>query len=203
MPLNTEEEWKYWDEKAVDLPHEETEAVNASAAKWQALATALLGVFGLVAFAGGLTTLDKLGEPWRTSALVMTSIAVVTAVIGLILLGIASGGLWTVLVKHPVDGLELKRLAHEHALRANKCLKYGQWFTAVTVALVLSGSMMILWAGPSENTQKYVAIFADRGPAYGELVEGPKGKLILNGQELGKDLVSLTPVSAKPSPQTQ
>jgi hypothetical protein len=60
MPASADEEWAYWDAKATDLRRTQLSTVQGAATKWATLLTAVLGVFGTVAFAGGLTTLDKL-----------------------------------------------------------------------------------------------------------------------------------------------
>src|SRR5262245_39293504 len=95
MPVSPEEEWDYWDAKATELRRTQLKNVQSSATKWSALLAALLGVFGTVAFAGGLTTLDKLHDPWSTIVKVLTTAAAATAIAGIVLLAKAAGGLST------------------------------------------------------------------------------------------------------------
>lgn len=195
MPLTPEAEWEYWDKKAVELRHTQSESVNAAAAKWSALMAGLLGVFSAVAFAGGFTTLDNLNQSWHTPVLVLTTIAVCAAIVSLILLAIAGGGLWTKTVRNPLDGLDVKRRATQQAQRNLVLLSIGRVLSVLTVAVVVVGSLAVLWVGPSKDAQKYVATFTDKGPAYGVLTVAEDGTMRVGGQSLDRTLVGLTPVS--------
>jgi hypothetical protein len=197
MPLDPDAEWKYWDDKAAELYRTQRDTVSASAAKWTALQTAILGVFTAVAFAGGLTTLDKLGEPWHWIALGITILAVLTGLTAIVLMNFAGGGLFTKVITQPLDGMKVKQDFAEAALVKNQYLRNAQKASIATVCLFIIGAFMVLIVGPADPPQHYIATFSDKGPVYGVLSVDKDHILYVGGQQLDKALQVLTPVSAQ------
>jgi hypothetical protein len=199
VPVSPEDDWTYWDSRATSLTRTQLAGVNASAAKWQALATSLLAVFGTVAFAGGLTTLDELSEPWGVIAQVLTTLAVASGVVGVVLLALAAGGLRVDTVTGPLDGMALRDLHERETERQASRLRAGRLAAVTTAGLVLAGSLLILWfgqPGPSDPPA-FVAVFED-GAACGSLSLGGGGELLLAGRPLSDGLVSISSVDACP-----
>jgi hypothetical protein len=203
MPIDPDKEWQYWDDKAVELSHGQRETVAATAAKWKALQTAVIAVFATVTFAGGLTTLDKLDEPYHWIALGITLAAVASALAAVWLLSAAGGGLYTKVATQPLDGLDLKRQWADEAKRTNTHLRRGQLATAVTIGLFVVGAVLVLVVGPSTGSQNYIATFTGKAPAYGTLSVSKDGTITIGakedgsgGQKLDASLISVTPVKA-------
>src|SRR4051794_27492384 len=55
----------YWRDQVVAARHGQLEMVRKAATGWSALFGGLLGIFGTVAFAGGLPTMEDLPDRWR------------------------------------------------------------------------------------------------------------------------------------------
>ncbi|MGO9752912.1 MAG: hypothetical protein ACLP8S_05455 [Solirubrobacteraceae bacterium] len=200
MPVSPEEDWDYWDKKAIDLQRNQSASINAAAAKWSALAGALLGVFATVAFAGGLTTLDTLSSPWQTITKFLTTLAVLTAATGTVLLGVAAGGLRTTRIHNPLDGMEVKRRFTSDVRSSLNYLKYGRVLSSVAAVTAIAGSIMVLWAGQANTTAPpppYLAIFGD-GAVCGQLSPGRNHRLDVAGRRLTASVRVLVPVSACP-----
>lgn len=179
MPVSAENEWRYWDTKATELRRNQLTTVQTAATKWSAVLTALLGVFGTVAFAGGLSTIDKLPDSYALFARVLTTAAAVAAVVAIGLLNRAAGGLR--LVTH--EGLGAKTAQEIFTTGAKSTLKWMKWgkrFAVATAALVLIGSGIVLWAGEE----------AESDPSPPTLVAVVGGQLVCG--ELGIDGTSLT-----------
>lgn len=164
MPLTPAQEWAYWDNKATELRHGQLKTVQDAAAGWSKLFSALLGVFGTVAFAGGLTTLDKLAQPWAAIAKGGTLLAVVAAVLATIWAAQASQDLGP----GKGTGLDAATLRNRSIAAATASLeKFGRARQAgfVAVSAVLAGSALILLA-----------------PAAKPLAESPSVLVVTNGQ---------------------
>jgi len=156
VPVSPEEEWTYWDTKATELRRGQLVTIQTAATRWAALLTALLGVFGTVAFAGGLTTVDKLPGwlPWVVRAL--TTLAAASAVTGIVVLSMAAGGLFV--SRQPgSSATAVRRLYTTQMGAALALLNRGRAFAVAAAVLVLLGSLIVLWtpeksASPSQTT---------------------------------------------------
>jgi hypothetical protein len=80
--------------KARDAVHEQLDTVRASATAWSAVTTVVLGIFGTVAFAGGLPTLDKVEKSWQTPLKWVTVIVLMLFLASTIMAAYAANG-WT------------------------------------------------------------------------------------------------------------
>lgn len=200
MPASPEEEWEYWDKKATELRRGELSTVESSATKWSALMAALLGVFGTVAFAGGLTTLDKLGKPWSTLAKGLTSAAAISALAAIILLSLAAGGL--LVTKQP--GFTPNRLRERFATGASTSLRWlrcGQLAALLAGLLVLSGSAIVLWVEPKSEDPIPPSLvgIVDGTAVCGKLAKSADGKKLMIGTtEVTTGVTNLVPVDACP-----
>src|SRR5262245_15246117 len=74
--MTTDQE--YWSERLDEARRGgQLETVRKSAPVWSALVSSLLGVFGLVAFAGGLKELDELAPDFTVAIKAGTSLAAI------------------------------------------------------------------------------------------------------------------------------
>ena len=77
-------EAEYWQAKLTDISRTELDKVRATAAKWQATISTLLGVFGSIAFVGGISNVDQLNERMATTAKNIVTVAVVLAFLAIL-----------------------------------------------------------------------------------------------------------------------
>ena len=197
MPASAEEEWRYWDTKATELRRSQLTTVQTAATKWSAVLTALLGVFGTVAFAGGLTTIDKLPSPWDAIAKTLTTLAVITAIIAIWVLNRAAGGL-SIAKYHGISAATTRDIHTTGAERALGLLKFGKYFAVATAALVLVGSLLVLWVREKPEVPAPPTLLAvvDQGLICGELAS-VEGKLTVDGRP-AETATYIVPVSACP-----
>lgn len=130
------DEADFYEARLDELRRGQLKTVQASAGRWSALMTAVLGVFGTVAFAGGLTTIDDLAEPFDAIAKAVTTLAAAAAVVAVVYLARASGGLRLDDLAFP-NGRTLMNREAELTAAARTWLRTGRWFAAATGALVL------------------------------------------------------------------
>ena len=89
MPIPTDE--AYWREEVIKAQRDELESTRKAATAWAGLFGAVLGVFGTVTFAGGLTALDDLNEDWQPLVKGATLAAAALALGATLLAGAAAG----------------------------------------------------------------------------------------------------------------
>jgi len=160
--------------------------------------TAVLGVFGTIAFAGGLTTLDKLADPWAVLAKALTTAAAVSAVVAILLLNLAAGGL----LVRKLRGFTPNVVRDRYTTRAVETLGWlrrGQIAAAITGLLVLLGSVIVLWVGEQPSDKKaptVVAVIGDAGVC-GKLSKSVDGTLLVGTTPL-KGVANLTVVDSCP-----
>lgn len=198
VPSTPKEEWEYWDKKATELRRDQLGSVQASATKWSALMTAVLGVFGTVAFAGGLTTIDKLPDPWPVIAKLLTTAAAIAAVVAIVLLTLAAGGL-SILKTSGFTPTVVRNKYTTNAREVLRWLRRGQLAAVIAGAFVLLGSAIVLWAGqspPAKDPPTVVAVVDGTGIC-GQLSRSSDGALIVGTTPL-KGVTNLTVVSACP-----
>lgn len=198
MPATPEEEWTYWDTKATELRRTQLGTVQASATKWSALMTALLGVFGTVAFAGGLTTIDKLGHPWDRVAKILTTAAAASAVLAIVALALAAGGL--LVSRGPgLTATSVRDRQTTQLQRGLKRLHVGRLCAVLDAALVIAGSTIVLWAGEAKSTSSSGTFLAvvDGKAVCGPLTKDANGALVIGGATL-KKVTQLVPTSSCP-----
>lgn len=198
MPVTPEQEWEYWDSRATELRRGQLGTVQSSATKWAALMTALLGIFGTVAFAGGLTTLDKLPNPWVGIAKVLTLVAAASAITAIVFLGVAAGGL--LVSRHGGFTPELVRdMNTVEASGALNWLRRGQMAAVLAAALVIVGSGIVLWVGekPSNPEIPKVVAVVNGNAICGSLARMRNGELAVGSTTLAH-ATSVTVVGSCP-----
>jgi hypothetical protein len=197
MPATPEEEFDYWDAKATDLRRGQLDTVRTTATKWATLMSALLGVFGTVAFAGGLQTVDQLGDPWAQVVKGLTTFAAALAVSAILLLSLAAGGLR--IAKEPgLTADSVRKMFTENTGGALGLLGWGKKAAVTAAAAVLSGSALILWIGPQAPPPPAVLVVTEHGSYCGPLRHSG-GRLKVGGHALAGDITSVVIVDACPA----
>jgi hypothetical protein len=201
MPVTPEEEFDYWDAKATELRREQLASVRATATKWTALMSALLGVFGTVAFAGGLQTVDHLSDPWASIVKGLTTGAAVSAVGAIVLLSLAAGGL-RISKEKGLTADSVRRMSTEDTRQALHWLSWGKVATVIAATLVLTGSTIILWVQPKSTPPQTVLVITRHGVFCGPLTrakgEFHVGRHALEGDISGTIIVDACPASSAP-----
>jgi hypothetical protein len=172
MPATEEEEWIYWDAKATELRRTQLETVRNSATKWSALLTALLGVFGAVAFSGGLTAIDKLNRASAFLARGLTTLAALAAVVGIFYFAKAAGGL-TLKRTDSLGSDTLRTSYSESTKRGLRNIGIGKRAAFVAVGCVLAGSLVVLWSGEAKPLATPTYLLAR---VHGQLICGLLGE---------------------------
>jgi hypothetical protein len=169
-------------------------AVQSTATKWSALMGALLGVFGTVAFAGGLTTVDKLPSPADYIVKGLTTAAAIGAVLAVWFLTRAAGGLHLTDLEQP-NGRTLMAREAKLIKDSRAGLRIGKAFALATAGLVLAGSIVVLWTPEKSPDPKFLARFGD-GATCGTL-HRTGAKLTVGGRDV-HDAAEIVPVAACP-----
>jgi hypothetical protein len=154
---NEAAETEYWSQKLADAQRGQLDTVASAATAWTALLGSLLGVFGLVTFAGGLTAIDDLPEPWASGAKWLTIVAAALLATATLAAGVASQKL----SPKTQEGMSWQTFKTETQARAKDGLAWLRLVkvTAVITALVvLVGSSIVLFVDAGPSTQKFVAV---------------------------------------------
>jgi hypothetical protein len=199
MPATEIEDWLYWDGKATELRRTQLATVKASATKWSALLTALLGLFSAVAFAGGLTAIDKLSETNATLARVLTSVAALAALIAVFLFSKVSDGLFPKTVAG-VTATSVREINTAGADTALGWFRAARAFAIAAILLVVAGSFLVLWAGEasSPNKPSSVVVAVDGRVVCGQLGLGPHLALTIGGDPIAGHITAIAEVAACP-----
>ncbi len=194
-----EEEWEYWDVKNDELRRTQLETVQKAASNWSTLFGALVGVFGVVSFAGGFTTIDKLESPLDKIALGLTIAAAAFWLFATYLSAQASGDLSPGEVSE-LDATALQRRSNEAAATAFDRLREAKVVGAFGVVLVLLGSLLVLVADEAEQEKSPPTVVAvvDGSAVCGKLDSGADGTLSVGDVGLGAGVESLTIVTKCP-----
>jgi uncharacterized membrane protein YfcA len=191
-----QEEDQYWSDQIQDARRTQLETVRKASAAWAGLFTAVLGVFGSVTFATGFATLSEL--PPQTRALVRAVIAsaAVCTLAATILSGLASNSRPRVSDDLSVDNFRvgMKRRAKQALLQ----LRVAIWLGAVAAALVVLGSLVVLYSGRITHPSVQPIMVVIHGQVYcGTPTMGDAGTLRLGSLAL-RNVVSLLVVPACP-----
>lgn len=192
------EESKYWRTKSETLRRTQLETIQKAATGWSALLGALLGIFGAAAFAGGLTTIDKLAEPWATVAKGLTVAAALAGITATYRAAQAAGSL----SPGPSNELDSDSIRERSTAAANTAfmrLRSAKFFTVIAAALVFIGSGIVLFAGEASTTKEpptVVAVVA--GTAACGAISEEDGVLVVDGTPLAAEVESITVVEACP-----
>ena len=180
------DEVEFWKQQVLTRNRDQLATVAKAATAWSALFTGVLGVFSTVAFAGGLTAVDRLAGPWAGVVKAATLLAVALALAATVLAGLASGASVSVTNDSTWDGQ--RDWVKTQATRAFGRLRLAKRFGAAAGAVLLVGSTVVLLAGEAGPGAPTVVVVVD-----GRAVCGP---LTATGNGLAVDGTGLTKVSS-------
>jgi hypothetical protein len=189
MSVTPEDEFDYWDAKATELRRGQLDSVRAAATKWAALMSALLGVFGTVTFAGGLQTVDMLGDPWAQIVKGLTSAAAAFAVSAIGMLSYAAGGL-RISQEQGLTGNSVQKMFTEDTGRAMRWFGWGKKAALAAAAIVLAGSALILWLGPQPAAPPTILVVSRHSTYCGPLKQDSNGVRV-GGHRLSGDIQAI------------
>ena len=195
MPTE-QEEANYWKDQVLKGTRGELETVQKAAAAWSTLFTAILGIFGTVTFAGGLTALDDLPSTWRPWIKGSTIMAAGATLIAIIFASRASGTMPKRTNDTTWDGF--RRSSEAAAQQALKDLGMAKKAGLVAAGLVLVGSSAVLLAGPKEASTEVptVVVVVDGKALCGKLAGGTP---LMVGTTALTNVTTLTVVSGCPN----
>ena len=188
----------YWTERLEEAKRGgQLETVRKSATAWSALFSSLLGVFGLVAFAGGLKELDELSPDYTFVIRAATSLAALALGVATYFAAKAAGQLFTITTSDTTwQALRDRTVNAAHA--AVKDLRIAKISGAAAVSLVLAGTGLAIWGPSAESVPATVVVDTTGGPVCGKLSTGESGALFVAGIEI-ESVTSLSVVSKCPS----
>lgn len=200
MPVSAAAEWKYWDGKVTEIRRGQTAALRTSATKWAALLTALLGAFSAVAFAGGLSQIDDLGERWVTPVRWLTTVAAVASIGAIIVLSYVSGGLQVRHVKNPLTATELATDETSPTPLLIRLLLVGRGLAILAAGCVIVGSVVVLWAPQAPAPATPLLVRFPDGAVCGRPVTASDGTVKVAGRSLSraKQVLTVTTCPARP-----
>lgn len=165
-----QEETDYWKSQVLHAVRNELETVQKAASAWATLFTAVLGVFGTVTFAGGLTALDDLPGPFQSWAKGATILAAGATLVAIVLSSRASGTMPDLTNDTTWDGFRLKN--EEAAQRALRNLGRAKKAGVVAAVMVLLGSSTVLLVGSAAPGVPTVIAVVDGRAVCGKLTGG-------------------------------
>lgn len=186
--MTTQTEDEYWEERLVDLTRQGLDTTRKAAAGWAALLGGVLGVYGTVAFAGGLTSLDRLAAPFDDVTKLATVAAVVALVIATIYAAKASQST-SASAETPLTWIQLRDRSNAAANSSVKNLRISKIAGVIAASIVLLGSTAVLLMGEAQKPSEPPTVLAVVG---GDAV---CGKLDRAGGALRVDGVELSDVS--------
>ncbi len=191
------DEVEFWKQQVLTRNRDQLTAVSKAATGWSALFAGVLGVFGTVAFTGGLTAVNRVDGPWSGVAKTATLVAVVLALAATVLAGLAAGASVSVTNDSTWDGQ--RDWVKRQAVRAFGQLRLAKRFGGVAGAALLFGSTVVLLAGeavPNLPSVPTVVVVVDGRAVCGPLTSTATG-LAVGGTGLTK-VSSVTVVGACP-----
>lgn len=198
MPVTPEEEWTYWDDRATELRRGEMQTVQKAATAWGSLFGALVGVFGAVTLAGGLTTIDELQSPWDSFVKGATLAAITLALVTIYLAARAGGGLSPGLVRE-LDAASLEVRMSRAAERGIATLRWVKMTGTAVVVLLIAASFTVVLAGRQTQPAPTVIAVVNGKAICGRVAGGQHGRaLTVNSTPLSKAVTTLNVVAACP-----
>jgi hypothetical protein len=189
-----EDDYNYWAGKVTALQRTQLETVNAAATAWRTLFGALLGIFTAVAFAGGLTTIDKLAHPWNVILKIATVVALVMAIGATYLANKASGSM-SVGVLTDQDPDFLRQRTRAMAEQAHADLDLAKPLGALAVGIVIVGSVIALFIGPAKAGPQDVLVVINGQATCGPLT-AQSDRLVVGTTPLSTRVSQMTAVSS-------
>ena len=187
----------FWKGKVIEARHNQLDTVRKAAAGWTALFTAVLGIFGSVAFVGGFADLGDLGSTEAFLARLGVCVAAVLALVATIQCGLAANSMPT--VTDDTTFQTMRDATKEKAEQALGRLRLGLRFGIAAAVVTLSGSALVTFAGGEDAAPAVPDVLAfvnDDALVCGPLsLEG--GNLTVGGTTISS-LSSLVVVEACP-----
>ena len=198
------DEVEFWKQQVLTRDRDQLTTVSKAATAWSALFAGMLGVFGTVAFAGGLTALDRLADPWAAVVKVTTLVAVVLALAATVFAGLASGASVSLTNDSTWDGQ--RDWVKTRATGALGRLRLAKRLGVAAGAVLLIGSAVVLLAAPAAPAAPraprtprapMVLVVVDGQAVCGPLALGAGGGLVVGSTRLAK-VTSVNVVDACP-----
>lgn len=186
MTAQTEEQ--YWEAKLTELRRQSLDTTRKAASGWAAVLAGVLGVYGTVAFAGGMTSLDKLASPFDLAAKLATIAAAAALLFATYFATKASQS--TAATSQPnFTWMDLRDRSNAAARQSYKYLRRAKVAGLVAVGTVFTGSTAVVLLGEAEKPSEPPTVIA--------VVDGRAlcGKLEASGEALQVDGVTLANVS--------
>jgi hypothetical protein len=151
-----------WQREATERQHTALKDVRSTAEKWGASVTALLGIFGTVAFVKGPNEFSKLSEDeaWWAFGLIVAAGVLAAAAITAAALSAQGSPVRT----EQLDGWTLRSWNEEQLDVAIRNLRISR-FTTVLAAAVLFAAMLVTWASAIDKPEEAAntsALFVNR-----------------------------------------
>jgi len=157
----------YWQDRFDELRRTELDSVRATAGKWQATIATLLGVFGSVAFVGGISKVDDLNDAAAAAAKTLITVAVGLALIAVLCAAYAAQGIPR--DKRGQNADQLRSESFSRARRALWSLRTSQVLSLAATGCVVAGSLVVLFADAPSPTPPRFVVTADGRIWCGEL----------------------------------
>lgn len=194
------DEDEFWASKILDARHSQLDTVRKAAAGWSALFTAVLGVFGTVTFASGLGGLDDLTDGTRNVVKTAIAIAALAALAATILAGSVANSMPRVTNDLTVSSFQAE--TKRRAVSALRRLRWAMNLGALAAAVVITGSLVVLFAAKSSTEDKLPTLVAvvDGKTYCGTPAWSTDGTLSLSGVSLnGTTSLIIVPACPKGS----
>jgi hypothetical protein len=148
----------YWDGLALKAEREQLKAVQDSATKWTAITGTLLGLFGTVAFATGLSAIEDPADAWLPTVVrAATTVAFLLILYGTWSLAKAAGGLNLKYYADGFDGVRLEQETTKRVVTAKRELDNGRKAALYGTLIVLIGTAVIFWCNKTPPSVSKVA----------------------------------------------
>lgn len=160
----------YWQDKLDEQRRTQLDVVRSTAAKWQATIATLLGIFGSVAFVGGVTKVDELSKSDAMLSKALVGVAVCLALIAILAAAYASMGV----PRRKTDATWqwLQTESTDRASRALVSLRVSQVLALAAAACVVGGSLNLLLNSPPKSSREQHFVVTIRGAAHcGQLMD--------------------------------
>ena len=169
----------HWENKLSEVRTGQLDTVRKSATAWSALFSSLLGVFGVVAFAGGLKEIDDLAPDFTILIKVVTSLAAL-ALATATFFSAKAAGLFTATTNN-TTWQQLRDTTTNDAHSANGDLRIAKIAGVVAVILVLGGTAAAIWGPSAESPPATVIVDTPEGVACGKLSRDG-GAIVVDGK---------------------
>lgn len=188
----TDEE--YWAGKVEDAKRGQLDTVRKTATAWSGLFSALFGVFGVVAVAGGLQDFGDLAPDYSAVVQIGTSVAAVALAVATFYAAKAAG--LTLATSNDTTWQQYRDSTIDRAQNAKSELGYAKVAGLIAVGIGLALGFVAIWGPSASASPATVIVDTDKGVACGELAKRD-GTYTIDGKPV-KSVASLSVVSKCP-----